>query len=227
MKRASYLAQLTAAVSDKPTLRPPPRLFRAGARDALERELGTPAPPTRITSDRDRSRQDSTPPRQAMGVIAPSAAARAAVPPTQTPAAAPAPKIAPREAIAPAKIPTETLQDSAPLRSDIPREAARLATPRELPAQQGTVEPATDHETRDLPTRLLPKPSIERTARGRSTPRSEKLSINEASVRIGTVEVHITPPPTTPAPATVPRTAAPSRQQSLARGFRGFGLVQG
>jgi hypothetical protein len=109
--------------------------------------------------------------------------------------------------------------------------ASRTAPPKLLPPDRS--EPRGDARPREnpaAPTTLMPRvPSDRASASSTSNDRKNSNSDAGVRVRIGTLEVRISPPPppTQQKPAAAPRAPLQSRKESLARGFGSFGMVQG
>jgi hypothetical protein len=233
VKRPSYLARLADGLKGSPALGPPPVIFRSSAADtsgfvesvnvalpargAAGAHRTTPVGPAALPLRPERSSNASAAagPRETPISLSPTRVvgeSRASVPAMDR-------NGQPRASVSPAVLPPPDMSAS---RTPPPK-----LLPPDRPETRGDSRP---RENPAAPTTLSPKPPSDRApASSTSSDRKNSNSDGGVSVRIGTLEVRISPPPTpTPQkPAAEPRAPLKSRKESLARGFASFGMVQG
>jgi hypothetical protein len=240
VKRPSYLAQLAAGVKGQPALQPPRMLFRPAAADggdlvetvnesrpARGAENGANLAREQRTSPGDRAPRSRSLERYGN---APAAAAIREIPVSPSPALRTAESVL-SVATVPVRDrtaqPRPTVSPAALSSADPPanRSTSRTRLP---PDPAKTLGDSRQRESRTA-TALMPRPPSDRAPSSAAGDRKNSNSNDTVSVRIGTLEVRIGPPPmsTPQKPAIAPRAPAPSRKESLARAFRSFGMVQG
>jgi hypothetical protein len=242
VKRPSYLAQLATGVTGQAALRPPPLLFRPPAPDggdfAATVNESRPArsavaeKAANLAGEQRTSLGDRAPRSRGLEgwSNAPVAAARHEIPVSLSPARAAA-ESHPSVPMSPVHDRTAQLRPTAApaavSSADPPanRSASRTPLP---PDAANTLGDSRQRESLKA-TALMPRPPNYRAPSSVAGDRKHSNSRDSVSVRIGTLEVRIDPPPTpTPQrPALAPRAPSPSRKGSLARGFGSFGMVQG
>lgn len=243
MKRASYLARLTGGAKGQSALQPPRVIFRPSVVDAS----GFVESTNEFSPVRAAAPQSSPNTARAERAAIHGSAPRPQI--LRNPASATATVAGPREslvALSSARDVGESRSSARigprvqPMSASVPP-AARPASEyfvshaRANPLPPDRPEPrigARLRENRSPSATLMPPAPSERvTLSSKSGDRGKSSSENGVSVRIGTLEVRISPPPA-PAPAQFksvgsPRAPAHPRKESLARGFGSFGIVQG
>jgi hypothetical protein len=244
VKRRSYLARLADGLKGQPALRPPPVIFRPSAADtngfveSANESLPARGAVAQTAPDSGGAHQ-TTPVGRAALPLSPEISSNAA--PSTSVAAGP------REmpiSLSQTRVVAESLA-SVPVtdRNGQPRASAspaalplrdmsarRTPHPELLPPERS--EPRGDARPREDPaaaTTLMPRAPIDRASvSSASSDRKNSNSDAGVRVRIGTLEVRISSPPTPPSTQQKPA-AAPlqSRKESLARGFGSFGMAQG
>ena len=244
MKRASYLARLADGVKGQPSLQPPPVIFRSSAADASgfaeSSNESSPAraavprtSPSTAGAHRATTHGSAARPLRPQRVDDSPAAPRIAAGPSQSSVS-----LAPARVVGESRSSDPNMDRNGPMTasnspaSPPPSENSVSRTPPKL-TPPDRPEPRRDARPREIPapptTLMPPTPSERVAASGRSSDRKQSGSESGVSVRIGTLEVRISPPPASapPKPAGSPRTSTQPRKESLARGFRSFGMVQG
>lgn len=243
MKRASYLARLADGVKGQPSLQPPPVIFRPSAADAsgfvetTNESSPAPAAVPRTSPNTDGAHRATShefevrPPRPQRFGDSPAAPGTAAGPSQSSLSLTPARVVSESRSSASTmdRIGSMNASESpaAPLPSEnsVSRFPPKLPPP-DRPAPRRDVQP---YEIPSAPTTLIPpRPSERIAASSSSSDRKKSGPESSVSVRIGTLEVRISPPPPAPPmPAALQRAPTQPRKESLARGFGSFGMVQG
>ncbi len=243
MKRPSYLARLADGAKGRSALRTPPVIFRPTAADTngfVESVNESPVRGAAAKAGTDSAGAHRLTP------IGPAAPTLRPERPNSAASAIPGAAAArePASSLSPSRVVAELLPSAPAANTNAPTHAsvssalpppdvsASRTSPSKIPPPD-LPEIRVDSRPREhlaAPATLTPRaPSDRARASSTSSDRKSSNSDGGVSVRIGTLEVRISPPPTPmpQKPAAAPHAPQQSRKESLARGFGAFGVTQG